>query len=128
MTWDTGITTVTLGGPQAAKVSATLLAYEDGGKTLVLDVTSDFVAGDQVTVADPQFVSFSAVSAADNLELEVKNDDVVSATDDKTITINPPPVPGISSAANQSFIVGDPATLISTATITDDATTPTITA
>jgi len=31
----------------------------------------------------------------------------------------------ISSAANQTFGVGDPATLISTITITDDAVTPT---
>jgi hypothetical protein len=87
MTWDTSITTVTVGGPAASKVSATLKAYEDGGQTLVLDVTTDFAAGDQITVADPQFTNFSATSPADNLELEVNDDDVVSATDDKTITI-----------------------------------------
>jgi len=127
MTWDASITTVTLGGPQAGKVNATLLAYEDGDRTLVLNVTSNFAAGDQITIADPQFVSFSAASAADNLELEANNDDVVSATDDKTITILLGTALSISSAANQTFTVGDAATLISTITITDDAVTPTIT-
>ncbi len=34
--------------------------------------------------------------------------------------------PTVSSGANQSFTVGDPATLISPITITDDAVTPTI--
>jgi len=127
MTWDTSITTVTLGGPQAGKVSTTLLAYEDGDRTLVLNVTSDFAAGDQVTVEDPQFTSIGPASAADSLELEVNDDDVVSATDDKTITIDPNLALSIFSAANQAFLVGDPATLISTITITDDAVTPTIT-
>jgi len=126
MSWDTSITTVTLGGPQAGNVSATLLAYEDGGKTLVLNVTSDFVAGDQITITGPQFTSFSAASAADNLELEVNNDDVVSATDDKTITISCGTELCFSSAADRVFAVGAPKTLISTITITDDAVTKSI--
>jgi len=128
MTWDTGITTVTLGGLQAGKASPTLLAYEDGGRTLVLNVTSDFVADDQITIADPQFVSFSAASAADNLELEVNNDDVVSATDDKTITIDPDLTRvRISSVADQTFTVGDPSTVSSTFTVTDDTISARIT-
>jgi hypothetical protein len=90
MTWDTSISTVTIGGSAAGKVSTTLMAYEDGDQTLVLNVNTDFVAGDQITVSDPQFTDFSAASTADNLELEVDNDNVVSATDDKTITIGVP--------------------------------------
>ncbi len=87
MTWDTGITTVTIGGPAASKVNTALKAYEDGDKTMVVDVSTDFAAGDQITVSGAQFSNFSAVSPADNLQLEVNNDDVVSDTDDKTITI-----------------------------------------
>lgn len=88
MTWDASVTTVTIGGTAASKVSTTLLPYEDGGKTVVLDVSSDFAAGDQITIDGLRFTSFTAPSAADNLELEVNNDDVVSATDDKTIAVN----------------------------------------
>ncbi len=87
MTWDTSVTGVTIGGSATSKVSATLLPYEGGGKTVVLDVTADFAAGDQLTIDALRFAGFSAPSAADNLELEVNNDGIVSATDDKTITI-----------------------------------------
>jgi len=127
MTWDTSITTVTLGGPNAGNVSATLLAYEDGNRTMVLDVTKDFKAGEQFTIADPRFTSFSAPSMADNLELEVLNDDMISAFDDKTITINAGPIPSISSAANRVFTVSDPPTSSSTITIADSGVTPAIT-
>jgi len=125
MTWDTADTTATIGGPAAASVSGTV-SYEDGGQTLVVDVTTDFVAGDQITISDLSYLDFTAVSAADNLELEINNDDVVQVTDDKTITIID--AYGISSAANQIFIEGDPITLISTITITDSAQVPTFTA
>jgi len=50
-------------------------------------VTADFAAGDQITVADLGFTGFTDTSPADNLELEINDDDVVSATDDKTITV-----------------------------------------
>ncbi len=105
----------------------TAVTYEDAGKTLVVDVKAgqDFLAGDQITIADLSFKDFTAVSAADNLWVELFNDNAVTATDDKTITIV---VPSISSAANQTFSTGDPATAISTITITDDAVTPRITA
>ena len=63
MVWDTSVTSVTLGGAASGKVSATLLAYEDGAKTAVIDVTSDFAAGDVLTLADLAFTSFSASSA-----------------------------------------------------------------
>ena len=52
------------------------------------------------------------------MELEVGNDDVVSATDDKTITILDPL--NISSATNQLFNQEGGATAIATITITED--------
>ncbi|MFA9566527.1 MAG: hypothetical protein ACERLM_17835, partial [Acidimicrobiales bacterium] len=90
-------------------------------------MTSDFSVGEQITIADLQFSNFSFPSLADNLELEVNDDDVVSATDDKTITINGAAVPLIYSASDQAFNVNDAATAISAITVFDSAT-PTITA
>jgi hypothetical protein len=86
MEWDTADLAATIVGIAAGKVSATV-SYEDAGKTLVLDVTSDFAAADQITVSDLSFENFGGASSLDNLELEVGNDDVVSALDDKTIEI-----------------------------------------
>ena len=124
MTWDTALTTASIGGMAAAKVS-TAVTYEDGGRTLVLDVTSDFAASDQITVSLLRFNNFTAGSPADNLELEVDGAGTVAAVDDKTIAIA---APTISSAADQTFSVGDPARDIRTITITEDSVSPTITA
>ena len=87
MIWDSTVTSVTIGGGALAKVSGTLLSYEDGYTTAVINVTTDFAASDTITVAGLKFENFTAASTADNLELEVNNDGQVSATDDKTITI-----------------------------------------
>jgi hypothetical protein len=86
MTWDTSDTTAVIGGGASSKVSTTV-SYEDSGKTLVLNVTTDFASGDTITVSDLRFTSFTAPSAADNLELEVYNDGGVTAVDDKTIRV-----------------------------------------
>ena len=64
--------------------------------------------------------------AADNLELEVSNDGGTNDEDTNTIAIFSPIT--ISSAANQTFTGGDPATAISTITVTDHGGTPQITA
>ncbi len=119
MSWDTSDLTATIGGAAASKVSSSV-SYEDGGKTLVLSVLTDFLAGDEITVLDLSFASFTAVSAKDRLELEVNNDGVVSAEDtkDKEILVGP----SLSSAANQIFNVGGPATLADTITITESST------
>src|SRR5205823_68531 len=50
MIWNTALATATLTGSGAAKVSSGV-SYEDGGKTLVLDVTADFTANDQIVVS-----------------------------------------------------------------------------
>lgn len=86
MQWDTTDAAGVIAGPAAAKV-ATSVTYEDAGKTVVLDVTTDFTANDRITVTGLAFANFSAPSSPDNLELEVHNDGVVSAVDDKTIEI-----------------------------------------
>ena len=124
MTWETVDTTATITGSAAAKVSSTV-SYEDSGKTLVINVTSNFAAGDTIVVSGLSYKNFSAASAADNLELELLNDGAVQAYDDKTITIRSI---RMSSAANNDLIVGTTTTAISPITITDDGATPFITA
>jgi hypothetical protein len=89
MVWDTADITATIGGGAFGKVDSAV-SYEDNGKTLVLNVTSDFTASDQITVSDLGFTGFTAQSFADNLELEVYNDDLVTDTDDKHIRIADP--------------------------------------
>ena len=125
MIWDTLDVDATIGGGASAKVSPTV-SYEDAGKTLVLTVLTDFLALEQFTVADLSFMSFTAVSAADKLELEVYNDDVVTAEDssNKEIIVGP----SISSRTNQIFSVSAPPTLADTITITESPTDPVITA
>ena len=66
------------------------MSYEDSGKTLVINVTSNFAASDTIVVSGLSFKDFDTVCAADNLELELLNDGAVQATDDKTITITLP--------------------------------------
>ena len=123
MSWDTLDVTATIGGA-TSRVSGTV-SKEDAGKTLVVDVTTDFAAGDQITISDLSFRDFTASSSADNLELEVNNDGAVSATDDKTITITSPPAT-LSSAANQTFSVGALSTANSTLPVPTPELTPTI--
>ncbi len=98
MLWDTSDTTAAIGGTASAKVSTTV-SYEDSGATLVLNVTSNFAAGETVTASGLNFTSFDAASSSDNLELEVYNDNVVTATDDKTIEITAPPGGGGGSGS-----------------------------
>ena len=126
MIWDTSVTSVTIGGGAAGKVSTTLLAYEDSNQTAVIDVTANFATAEQITVSGLAFTSFTAISALDNLELEVLNDAGLSATDDKTIEILTGNA-SLVSAADQSFGVGNPATAIQLITVTDSGT-PAITA
>ncbi len=128
MTWDTTVTTFTAGGGAAGKVSATLLAYEDGNRTAVINVTSNFAASDVLTVAGLKFANFTAVSAASNLELVVAGaGGAAVATDDKTITVVAAGALSLSSAANQTFAVGQVSTAAIQMTVTDGPT-PSITA
>jgi hypothetical protein len=126
MTWDTSVTTITRGGTASGKVSATLLTYEDGNKTAVINVTSNFAASDQLTIDGLKFTNFSAASAANSLQLVVSGSGgATAATDDKTITIIA--FATLSSAAHQFFTVGQSSATAATITVTDGST-PTITA
>ena len=67
MRWDTSVTTVTLNGGAAGSVEPTVKAYEDGAKTVVLDVNTDFLASQDLQVDDLAFRSFTAPSASRQL-------------------------------------------------------------
>src|SRR5439155_1283690 len=124
MTWNTALTTATLTGSGARKVAPTV-SYEDGGKTLVLNVTSNFAGSDQLVVSGLQYMSFTAASAPGYLQLVVGGaGGGTNASDSRTVQVV---APTLASAADQLFVVGQAATAMSAITVTD-AATPTITA
>ncbi|HEX7898261.1 MAG TPA: PKD domain-containing protein [Planctomycetota bacterium] len=116
--WDPTIATI---GSSNAKVSTTLLPYEDAGKTAVLNVvTSDFTPAEAVTITGLRFASFG-LSSAGQLTLEVDGDPAAEATDAGVKGVG---APTIASASNQAFNVGDAATPIAVITVTEDAARP----
>jgi uncharacterized repeat protein (TIGR01451 family) len=85
MVWDSSDTTASLGGTASGKVSATV-SYEDSGRTLVIDVTSDFAMEDTLVISGLSFTSFTAAGYG-SLQLEIDNAGTVVDTDDAVITI-----------------------------------------
>ena len=53
------------------KVSVTVMGYEDSGKTVVLDVTADFAAGEVLTIDGLTFANFPAASSGYQLGLDI---------------------------------------------------------
>lgn len=88
MTWDATVTTATLTGSAASKC-ATTVAYSNGNLTVTVNVTGTFAAGDVVVIAGLKFTNFTATSAGNNLQLDLKNNPGFNASDTKTITIGP---------------------------------------
>ena len=92
MYWDTTKDTLTLGGSAftSEKVS-TAVSYEAGGKIAVINVTGDFVDGDDLTISGLYFTGISAVSSIDNLEMDIYNTGVVYVYDNKNVSIEAAP-------------------------------------
>jgi uncharacterized repeat protein (TIGR01451 family) len=87
MTWDPTITTATITGSAAIKVSTTV-SYANGNLDLFIDVTTNFGNGEQFTVAGLKFTNFTAASAASRLGLITGGaGGAVVATDNNTKTI-----------------------------------------
>ncbi len=120
--WDDTVTTLTFSGSAAGKVSTTP-TYSANGDTLTITVTTNWAAGDQLIISNLVFTNFTATSPGTKLRLTAGA--VTGAQDNRTIAIQPSLV-DMSSAADQSFLVGDPATAMSTITITDAGTKPKI--
>src|SRR5436309_3095896 len=124
MTWNTALTAASITGSGNSKVSNTV-SYADGGKTLVIDVTSNFGAGDRIVVSGLQYTAFTAGSPPDYLQLVVSGAGSGTAVrDSRTIQVV---APTMASAGDQVFVVGQAPTAISPITMTD-AATPSITA
>lgn len=93
MEWDTTVTpTLTLGGPGAGAVGG--VSYPTN-KILLITIppAGDFGPGKSVTITGARFRNFTAVSATDNLELEVNNTGAVlpNAFDSGTIKVGTRP-------------------------------------
>jgi hypothetical protein len=120
MTWDTTDVSTTMGGSASGNVDSTV-SFPDN-KTLLIDVTGNFSAGDTLIIDDLSFTNFTAISDPNNLELYIDGGHILCAEDSKTILIGTKAI--ISSADNQVFAVGDWSTEVSPITvlaITDDA-------
>lgn len=99
---------------RSSKVSPTV-SYEDSNKTLVVNVTSSFAGSETVQISDLKFKNFSAASSADNLELEIANDNTTAAYDDKTITVTAAAL--TADIVNASYVtVGSPAMAMNNST------------
>lgn len=123
MTWDTSVLSFAAGGTASLKVNASNVGYEDGGKTAVIDVISDMSVQDSLIISGLKFANFTAGGTpVDNLEMEVKNDGTVSATDSATIEIRAASI--AYSDATTSFTAGSaasPGVGVNAIVVTDDA-------
>lgn len=79
LTWDPTVTTLSFGGSAAGKVSA-FPAYEQSARVLVIDVATDFAAGDTLTITGATFANFIGASVG-SLTLDYGNDGIADATD-----------------------------------------------
>jgi uncharacterized repeat protein (TIGR01451 family) len=119
MIWNTAITTATIGGVAAGKMSSAV-TYEDAGKTVVLNVTTNFAGSDQITVSGLQFTSFTAISAAANLQLVVAGSGGATADlDDKSIVIASAGVTFTPHTATVSRLPSNAVTYTATGTLTN---------
>jgi len=85
MTWDNTINSATCNMTGAGSVNCNpgQVTYEDGDRTVRINVTGNFAANDYVKITGLRFFPFTASSAPDNLELEVDNGGTVIDEDDK---------------------------------------------
>jgi uncharacterized repeat protein (TIGR01451 family) len=88
MTWDTSVLTATLTGSGASKCTPAV-TYTNGNLTVNINVTATFAAGDQVVISGLRFTNFTATSAVNNLQLDLKNNPGFNASDTRTIQIGP---------------------------------------
>ncbi|MBF0479075.1 MAG: hypothetical protein HQL26_06295 [Candidatus Omnitrophica bacterium] len=87
MTWNTGITSAAIGGPSMAKVAPDV-TYENSGKTLVINVSADFVNGDSVTVGGLSLTNFNSMGQG-YLGVEIDHAGNTTSSDTYTKEIGP---------------------------------------
>ncbi|HVE39868.1 MAG TPA: hypothetical protein VNM14_08280 [Planctomycetota bacterium] len=105
----------TASGNVPAGGAAFVITYTDP-KTAVIDVTTNFAAGDTLIIGGLRFQNFAAANAGDRLQLFV--DPLGAAVlDSKVVGIGQP---SMVLSADQSFGTGDASTTLNTVTITED--------
>ena len=113
--WSDTVTTLDVSGSAAGKINVTP-AYSLARDTLIIEVTADWSAGDQLVISNLVFTNFSATNAGQRLRMVAGADP--NEVDNRTIRILAALV-HIESDTDQSFAVGDPATLIEAIEITE---------
>ena len=95
-TWDITMTSVTITGSASGKVSNALAgaSFQNGNRTLILDVTSNFATSETITISGLKFATSATTYTADSLELVVDGTNApgkanVVAVDDKVYAIGP---------------------------------------
>ena len=124
--FDVTVTTVTLGGTDAGRVSADV-SYSNGSRTCVLTVTTDFAVNSTFTVTGLKFsITTNQAYTADSLQLSRDGTfTTINAVDDKIFCIGPA---HITMAAIQTISASAANEAVTTITLTDHKTAPTITA
>lgn len=86
--WDASTTVATLGGSAASKASTTV-SYENSNKTLVINVITNFAAGDTIEFSGLKYRNFTAASASSSrtLRADGASDTTDDSTDNRTLTI-----------------------------------------
>ncbi len=87
MEWEITDTACVIAGTAASKV-ASAVTYEGVNKVLALNVTSNFIAGEYITVSGLSFTNFSAASSVNYLGLDIYNVNDTFAVDNKAISIS----------------------------------------
>lgn len=105
MTWDADVAAPAFGGSAAGKVGAAV-TYENGGRTLVVDATADFLAGDSLTLDGLAFEAIQSFGPSGRLTLDIQNDGIPDAVDVKTliVRISRPGGPGDAYAMIDSLV------------------------
>jgi hypothetical protein len=85
MTWDMTDTAATIGGSATSRVSSTV-SYPDS-KTLLINVTEDFKAGDTLIISGLSFKNFSDQSFKNHLQISIDGGTTIAATDSKYIWV-----------------------------------------
>lgn len=94
--WDISTTTVTITGGYSANVS-TAVTYANANRTVILDVTTSFLASSTITVSGLKFATSGFTYNADCLQLVINGTDAPASTDiiavdDRAFAVGPPNV------------------------------------
>jgi len=140
MRWNTGVTSATIGGPDAGLVTgagpgSVTVTFADSNRTIVIPVSSvsNFPGGATITISALEFVgnpgpTFTVPELPDNLELKAHPSTVDlppltsfngTDEDDKTVAVGGQPT--IAATGNMSYAARDPASPLQADIVITDA-------